>query len=183
MAITPRRVSLHLGNDTRSRYGRVFREGASTGLQVELAPILPRNPELEAPLPLKVRTVRSDVDGTLIELDVAPAQMIAASRLTAHLVYGDSLRWHFFRKVYPQGSTLIAGLAYVAGKSLVSVPKSAIGFVTEPARRRREATEEAMHSEPAFVAPVLDRPDPRPARAPLEAAAAVGAADYLVIEE
>ena len=183
VAFTPRSVTLHLGNDTRSRHGRVFREGASTGLKIELVPTLPQAPELEAPLPLKVKAVRSDVEGTLIELDVAPAQMIAASRLTAHLVYGDSLRWHFFRKVYPQGSTLIAGLAYVAGKSLMSVPKSVIGFLTEPARRRREATEDAMRGEPAFVVAPMDRPEPRPARAPLEAAAVAGAADYLVIEE
>lgn len=180
VSITPKSISLRLENETRSAHGRILREGASVGLRVDLSPILPNAPDLEGPLPVCVNDVRTDVDGTFIELDVAPEQMLAASRLTAHLVYEDSLRWHFFRKVLPQGSTLIAGLVYVAGQSLLAVPRSVIGFLGEPSRRHREAAEKSLRAEHAFTAAADARPEPRGTRAPLEAPHVI---QYLGVEE
>ena len=151
------------------------------GTTVTLHPSLPKAPDLETALPLTVTEVRTGVDGTLIKLTVAPEQMVQAARLTAHVVYGDSRRWQFFRKLHAQSSTLVAGLLYVAAKSLLALPRTLFDFARELTRRSAAPEPDDTLFEDAFTASekTTERA-PAPARPPAAPPAPDG---YLRVEE
>ena len=151
------------------------------GATVTLHPSLPKAPDLETALPLTVTEVRTGVDGTLIKLNVAPEQMVQAARLTAHVVYGDSRRWQFFRKLHAQSSTLVAGLLYVAAKSLLALPRTLFDFARELTRRSAAPEPDDTLFEDAFTASekTTERA-PAPATPPAAPPAPDG---YLRVEE
>ncbi|ETW10660.1 cellulose synthase [Roseivivax marinus] len=136
IAATAGSVQLRLDPDSGDSATRDWKKLSIKGALATLTPILEKTPQLEAPLEVSISDVSSGADGIRVGLVVDPAHMIAASHLSATVVYGDSSRWHFFRKVRPQSSTLLAGLVYVLAKSVVSIPKSVYDFLREPARRR-----------------------------------------------
>lgn len=155
------------------------------GAKVTLYPSLPKAPDLETALPLTVSEVRSGVDGTMIELRVAPEQMVQAARLTAHVVYGDSRRWQFFRKMHAQSSTLIAGLLYVLAKSVIALPRTIFDFARELTRRSGEPEADETLFEDAFTASArtTERAAVPATLAVTVPAIAAQSDDYLKVEE
>ncbi|ETX14095.1 cellulose synthase [Roseivivax halodurans JCM 10272] len=151
-------------------------EGAAP-MRGKLSPVLPKSPALQTPLNVTVNEVRSDPDGLLLELGISAEQMVDASRLTAVIVYGDSSRWEFFRKVVPRSSTLVAGLAYVLGKAALSLPKTTLDLLREPGRRQSEMLEEDAVRENTFSAA------PEKARTKPAGRADLDDDGYLTVEE
>ncbi|SFD84312.1 UDP-forming cellulose synthase catalytic subunit [Roseivivax sediminis] len=162
IAATANAVQLQLDSELRGADGRDWQNSGWEGKAASLTPILPKTPELEQPLPVVIEDIRTGVDGISLGVTVASEHMVPASRLAATIVYGDSSRWHFFRKVRSQGSTLLAGLAYILGKSLVSIPMSALDFLREPARRRRQLAADLTIPEDAFAQATREQEEPKP---------------------
>ena len=125
-------------------------DSALAGATVSLMPELPKAPDLETALPLTFSGLRTGVEGAILTLTVPPEQMLPAARLTAHVVYGDSRRWQFFRKFHPKGSTLVAGLLYVLAKSTVSLPRTIYDFARELTLRSGEPAADQTLFEDAF---------------------------------
>ncbi|MCA0922217.1 UDP-forming cellulose synthase catalytic subunit [Pseudooceanicola nanhaiensis] len=182
VSASPRQIVLKLPPHVSSQRERSLREGAATGIKAVLTASLPKAPDLEAPLTVSVRSVHADPSGTHVELAVAPEEMVAASRLTAHVVYGDSLRWHFFRKVQPQSSTLLGGVIYVLGQSLMSLPKTLFDFLREPTRRERSIEDDVYNPDTAFMASSEER-RPTAAAAAQARPQPVKPSEYLTVEE
>ncbi|WP_237708061.1 UDP-forming cellulose synthase catalytic subunit [Oceanicola sp. S124] len=126
LSASPERIQLQL-----TESGQESWTPEQVGAEVVLLPILPKAADLEVPLTLTLAGVRPGVEGTRVDLAVPADSMIGAARLTAHVVYGDSRRWQFFRKFHAQGSTLVTGLLYVLAKSALSVPQTIYDFLRE----------------------------------------------------
>lgn len=147
LAASPERVQFQMNGVDREETGLY-----EAGVEVELLAELPKAQDLEDPLPLTISEIRTGVDVTIIELKVGPEKMVQAARLTAHIVFGDSLRWRFFRKFHSQGSSLVAGFVYVIWKSVLSIPKTAIDLVRERSTRHNDTMTDETVFEDAFTA-------------------------------
>ncbi|WP_240611120.1 UDP-forming cellulose synthase catalytic subunit [Oceaniglobus ichthyenteri] len=129
-------ITLRFENEVRDADGKTALHKITEGSIADLIPVLPNAPELERALAVTITAVHSGVGGMTVTLDVAPEDMIAASRLTAFVTYGDSARWIYFRKVLSKRRGLVSGLLFVFRKSILSLPVSVIDFLNEPARRK-----------------------------------------------
>lgn len=146
VAASPEAIQLKLAKGAPAGWNDI-----AMGTEVSLLPVLPETPDLEVALPLTLSALRRGVDGTVLTFDVPPAQTIPAARLTAQVVYGDSRRWQFFRKVHPQGSTLVAGLLYVLMKSALSMPQTIYDFARELTLRSAEPAADDTVFADAFM--------------------------------
>ncbi|AWI85986.1 cellulose synthase catalytic subunit (UDP-forming) (plasmid) [Alloyangia pacifica] len=146
LSASPEKFQLQLKDGTQEAW-----TAEHPGATVALVPTLPKAPDLETALPMTISEVRSGVEGTVIELSVAPEHMVQAAQLTAHVVYGDSRRWQFFRKFHSQSSTLVAGLLYVLAKSAISIPQSIFDFARELTLRSGRPEADDTLFEDAFT--------------------------------
>ncbi|MBR9762622.1 MAG: UDP-forming cellulose synthase catalytic subunit [Rhodobacteraceae bacterium] len=187
VSASPERIQLHMAEAGADAWSP-----EEIGGKVLLTPVLPEAPELETALPLSIAELRPGVEGTVIDLAVAPEQMVQAARLTAVVVYGDSRRWQFFRKLHAQSSTLVAGLLYVLAKAALSVPHSLYDFAREIRLHRAAPSVDETVFEDAFTGPARDgaldgaRDGSRPAGKNGKGkpgAAAATADDFLRIED
>ena len=74
------------------------------------------------------------------------SQMIAASAMTAWLVYGDSKKWHAARKAVPQRRGLVPGILFVPRKVIVSLPVTVIELLQAPSAARTAKTDDRRSS-------------------------------------
>ncbi|WP_226783202.1 UDP-forming cellulose synthase catalytic subunit [Oceaniglobus trochenteri] len=151
---------LSLEGDTRDSDGKVVLNDTSIGNAIEICPSLPNAPDMERPLPATVSSVKSGIDGMTLTVDITRKNMIPASRLAAYVTYGDSSRWTYFRKGRTKRRGLVAGLAFVLHRGILSMPRNIFDLLSEPARRKAELQMDTdlPIRESSNVVPVREQP-------------------------
>lgn len=148
-------------------------EDGSAGRPLALEDIVtfrPRFPDaqhLETELGARVRNIIRTDKGVLIGLRMLPDPSIEARAAIAFLTFGASENWQRVREATRTRKGLVAGLFYMLGLCLTSLPKTIMDFAREPARRRR-AAERPQEQRPvhllAFTADILAAAAPRSAQ-------------------
>ncbi|WP_020041609.1 UDP-forming cellulose synthase catalytic subunit [Salipiger mucosus] len=144
-AISARKMRFVFADDDRKN------EMIGEGARLVIRPKIDDAPELQHELTITLTRAEDPSDNAgrrLWSADIDRDHLIAASEITAHLVYGDSEKWMAAREAVPRSRGLISGIVFVLRLSLTSIVPSAIALFTyrgapqdNPEDRYRNANE------------------------------------------
>ncbi|MFT4015162.1 MAG: hypothetical protein QM682_17600 [Paracoccus sp. (in: a-proteobacteria)] len=122
------------------------------GDEISFRPVFANAPHLEQDVRAVVLALSSKAgEGTTLGLRLVGDQPVAVQEAVAQMIFGDSEVWRAQREATRQGKGLIAGLAYVIGLTLASIPRTARDYLREPERRRRVASNAHRSARPAHL--------------------------------
>ncbi|SMO65891.1 UDP-forming cellulose synthase catalytic subunit [Paracoccus laeviglucosivorans] len=122
------------------------------GDEIAFRPSFANAPHLEQDVRAVVLSMsNTGKEGTTLGLRLVGDQSIAAREAVAQMIFGDSEVWQAQRDATRHGKGLIAGLLYIIGLMLTSIPKTIADFMREPARRRRVAMTSNKSQRPAHL--------------------------------
>jgi len=122
------------------------------GEEVSFRPRFDNAPHLEQNVRATVLGMQNSTGGgTTLGLRFVADQPMAVREVVAQLIFGNSETWLAQREATREPKGLTAGLVYVIGLMLSSIPKTISDFIREPARRRRNARAQQLDQKPAHL--------------------------------
>ncbi|WP_423211728.1 UDP-forming cellulose synthase catalytic subunit [Paracoccus yeei] len=141
-------ASLRLDHAPRGVGSVMVRQGD----EIAFRPVFANAPHLEQEVRAVVLALSSSAgEGTVLGLRLVGDQPVAVQEAVAQMIFGDSEVWRAQREETRRGKGLIAGLVYILGLMLRSIPRTLGDFLREPARRRRVAQSAHRTARPAHL--------------------------------
>ena len=122
------------------------------GDEISFRPRFDNAPHLEQNVRAVVLGIKNGANNAnLLGVRFLPDQPIVVREVVAQLIFGNSETWLMQREANREGKGLLAGLAYIIGLMVTSIPKTISDFMREPARRRRNARMQHQGQKPAHL--------------------------------
>jgi len=139
---------LRLDQTPQGKDARMIRQGD----EISFRPRFENATHLEQNVRAVVLALQNSAqNGTTLGVRFLPDQPMAVREVVAQLIFGSSETWLAQREATREGKGLTAGLLYIVGLMLTSIPKTISDFMREPARRRRNARAQQMDQKPAHL--------------------------------
>jgi len=121
------------------------------GATLVLRPRFTEAQDLERDVLTEVRSVSRKPDGVVLGLHFVPEQSMKTRECIAHLIFSDSENWRHLREDQTRERGLLSGLIYVFRLSLLTIPRTLLALMREPARRRRSVARDPKGDVPVHL--------------------------------